>query len=354
MLFVISVDEPQKWDSIVRSFTDYDVYYLNEYVKAFQAHGDGVPILFYYESEGIRALNVVMKRDISLNRYFEGEIQPGEYFDFITPYGYGGYIIEGDGSDKNINTLNTIYTDYCIGNNIISEYVRFHPVIKNKEKMIKIYNVEDRGKTISIDLDSQTLIWNNLTSKNRNMVRKAQKSGVTIYWGRNPELYRCFAAMYNSTMDKDNADEYYYFKEPFYSSMLCDLKYCCMAFYAVYNNVIIAISIILYANRRMHYHLSASDRSYQSLAPTNLLLYEAACWGCANHCKTFHLGGGLHSREDNLYKFKCAFNRSSNNTYATGCKCFNQEAYNRLVSIRFREKGLDGQSSYFPLYRYGQ
>jgi len=28
----------------------------------------------------------------------------------------------------------------------------------------------------------------------------------------------------------------------------------------------------------MHYHLSATDREYRNLAPTNLLLYEAACW----------------------------------------------------------------------------
>jgi len=34
------------------------------------------------------------------------------------------------------------------------------------------------------------------------------------------------------------------------------------------------------------------------------LLYEAACWGIENGYKTFHLGGGLGSREDSLYQFK--------------------------------------------------
>lgn len=352
MLLVVSIDESEKWDGIVRSFEDYDVYYLSGYVKAFQLHGDGVPVLFYYEAEGIRAVNVVMKRDISLDVHFAGELHPGEYYDFATPYGYGGYITEGDCSDADMDALDRIYTAYCFENNIISEYVRFHPVLQNKEKLNRIYGVEDKGKTISMDLDSQLLIWKNLTSKNRNMVRKAKKSGVNIYWGRSPELYKFFLVTYSSTMDEDNAHEYYYFKEPFFRSTLYDLKNNCMAFYAVYKDEIVAMSIILFANRQMHYHLSASNKDFQKLASGNLLLYEAACWGSANGYRTFHLGGGLHSMEDNLYKFKSSFNRGSNNIYAIGKKCFNQAVYDRLVAIRSNEKDFDRQALFFPLYRY--
>ena len=64
--------------------------------------------------------------------------------------------------------------------------------------------------------------------------------------------------------------------------------------------------------------LVSSDREYQHFAPTNLLLYEVACWGCENGYKTFHLGGGLDSKEDSLYKFKSAFNRNSDNTFSIG------------------------------------
>ena len=91
-------------------------------------------------------------------------------------------------------------------------------------------------------------------------------------------------------MDKDKADDYYYFGKNFYESILLDLKYNSLIFYAVYENKIIAMAIILFNNRKMHYHLSAVNKQYQHLAPTNFLLYEAACWGHENGYKTFHLG----------------------------------------------------------------
>lgn len=37
--------------------------WLSGYVKAFQIHGDGEPLLFHYEDERTRGMNVVMKRD---------------------------------------------------------------------------------------------------------------------------------------------------------------------------------------------------------------------------------------------------------------------------------------------------
>ena len=33
-------------------------------------HGDGEPILFYYENDSVRGINVVMKRDVSFDSNF--------------------------------------------------------------------------------------------------------------------------------------------------------------------------------------------------------------------------------------------------------------------------------------------
>ena len=56
MLDVYTIEKKEHWDSIVRSFHNYDVYWLSGYVKAFQIHGDGQPLLFRYEGEKIRSL----------------------------------------------------------------------------------------------------------------------------------------------------------------------------------------------------------------------------------------------------------------------------------------------------------
>lgn len=351
MISIITLDESNKWDSIVKSFSHYDVYYLSGYTKAFKIHGDGEPALIYYHDEEIRALNVVMIRDIAEDKKFKDKIESHSLYDITTPYGYGGFIIEGTLSNSNLKNLNEEYSNYCRLKNIISEFVRFHPVLENSKLNSEIYEVTDLGKTITMDLISKKQIWNDLSSKNRNVIRKAIKSGVEIYWGRSPELINEFIPLYNSTMNKDGAIDYYYFNGEFYKSVLEDLKYNSLIFYALYNEKIISISMIIFGNDNMHYHLSATDREYQGLAATNLLLYEAACWGCENGYKSFHLGGGLGSREDSLYKFKKAFNKNSKTCFSVGKKIYDQEKYYELIKIR--ENGVEDceGTSFFPRYR---
>lgn len=343
MLKVLGIEEYDEWDSIVRGFKDYDTYWLSGYVKAFQIHGDGEPLLFYYEDSDVRGVNVVMKRDIAKDEHFIGEIEEEKFYDFSTPYGYGGWIIEGNNSEK----LFSSYEKWCLDNNIISEFVRFHPVIENQKFAKNRYEVVGLGNTIAMDLESAELIWANITSKNRNVIRKAQKNGVKIYNGRYPEIFEEFREIYNGTMDKDNADEYYYFEPEFYSSICNELKQNAQVFYAVYENTVIAASIMLAANGKMNYHLSGSLMEFSYLAPTNLLLYEAALWGSANGCKTLYLGGGVGSEEDSLFKFKKSFYRKDDlPQFFIGKKIFNLDKYELLMSLR-----EPVESGFFPTYR---
>src|SRR5699024_3935079 len=127
ILKIIGIDDSTRWDEIVKSFSNADVYYLSGYVKAFKIHGDGEPILYYYEDENIRAINVVMKRDIAEDKKFSESIPKDHFFDISTPYGYGGFIIEGEPNSSSLDALNKQYIQINQENNIISEFVRFHP-----------------------------------------------------------------------------------------------------------------------------------------------------------------------------------------------------------------------------------
>lgn len=343
MLKVLTLEQKYEWDTIVRSFSTYDVYWLSGYVKAFQIHGDGDPMLFYYEDMTTRGINVVMKRDIAKDEHFKGKIGENLYFDFATPYGYGGWIIEGENKEG----LFEEYNDWCQNNGIVSEFVRFHPVFQNHELCAGTYEVVPLGNTVALDLSSPEVIWANITSKNRNMIRKAQKNGIRIYNGRYPAIFEEFRRIYNGTMDKDNAEEYYYFEPEFYQIVCDDLLQNAQVFYAVFDGKVIAASIMLTANGRMNYHLSGSIKEYANLAPTNLILYEAALWGSANGCKTLYLGGGVGSGEDSLFKFKKGFYRKEElPRFYIGKIVFDQEKYNELLSMREKAEG-----SFFPQYR---
>jgi hypothetical protein len=351
MITAISIDCNEEWDRTVKTFKSYDVYYLSGYLKAFEIHGDGKPLLIFYDDGKIRAINVVMKRDIAIDRHFVGKIPVNTFFDITTPYGYGGFLLEGDATSYNIDKMGSEYCSLCIKEEIICEFVRFHPILKNNEYMEALYSTSRLGSTVSIDLISKEQVWSDFTSKNRNVIRKSQKSGVEIKIGLSDDLFKEFIKIYNSTMDKDNASRYYYFGEEFYKSILNDLKQNALIFYAIHENNIIAMSIILFANNQMHYHLSASKREFQHLAPTNLLLYEAACWGIEKGYKSFHLGGGFGGCEDSLFKFKNAFNRNYCNEFNIGRKIFDNDKYNALLQIRKNDDGFNEETKYFPVYR---
>ena len=353
MIQIIPFDQKNSWDEIVFSFKAHDIYYYHGYVNAFKLHGDGAPILIYYESTNVRGMYVTMKRDLSLLPCANGMIQAGEWFDLTSPYGYGGWLFEGDMDEEKLHSFYEEYKTYMLVHHYVCNFVRYSPVLQNADVMKPLGNVTDLGMTITIDLSSEELIWNNITSKNRNMIRKAIKNNVVIEHSKpTTQLMSTFKQIYDQTMKLDQAIDYYFFGDSFYQSLIDDLSDNTEVFYAKKDDRIIAVSIILFANGKMHYHLSGTEGAYRNLAPTNLLLYEAALWGHSKGFDQFHLGGGLGSDKDSLYKFKASFNRQGDKQFSIGKEIFNNEMYKQLVTWRERQDcKFDKSASFFPIYR---
>lgn len=342
MISIYGILESTHWDEIVMSFEEYDVYYLSGYVKAFKIHGDGEPQLLYYESGGLRAIYVYLLRDTAV----EG------LYDSVTPYGYGGVLFEGVISKENLQLFWNEYVLKMRELNIVDNFVRYHPILCNAFCMKAVSEVIDLSMTVAMDLSSPSIIWENIVSQNRNIIRKAEKNGVEIWHGKNFNLFRDFIRIYNETMDRVLASKYYYFDIDFYRSIHEDLNNNYKMFYATYNGQIIAMAIILFANNLIHYHLSGALHEYRNLGATNLLLYRVALWGCERGFKKFHLGGGVGSVEDNLYKFKASFNRNSKYQFSIAKHIFDKEKYALLIKERAtKDPNFNINSSFFPLYR---
>ncbi len=349
---VLTLDQSQEWDSVVKTFSNYDTYWLSGYVKAFKIHGDGEPILFVYEgTNSLRGINVVMKRDVAYDVRFKNLIEPGKYFDYATPYGYGGWLIENP-QNCDMGPLFEDYNEYCKKHKVVSEFVRFHPLRNNHQAVSSFYDVVQLGEVVAIDLASPETIWNNFSGTCRNRVRKSIKSDVHVYHGNYPEIYNRFQKIYNQTMDNDNAIDYYYFGPQFYESVMHDLAENAEVFYAqISDGTIAAVAIMLTVNGSMNYHLGGSLREYSKVAPMNHLFYKAALWGCANGYKTLYLGGGVGSGEDNLLRFKKNFYKGELSTFHIGKRIFDEDAYQNLVDLR-SDKGPEiTNAGFFPVYR---
>ena len=277
-----------------------------------------------------------MKSDIGLFSKFKNKLELGRYFDLETPYGYGGPLSDtGFISDESQQSFLKEFSDYCKSNRIISQFVRFHPLLNNHLLLPDVIESRVLKETIYIDTSSPDLIWSNLDSKNRNMIRKARKSGITIQCVP-IEDYEDFVPFYNETMVKDSADDYYFLDNEYFESQKKLNNNSCV-FYAVLDGKPISGAIFYYNSQFMHYHLAGTHTEFRRFAPNNLLLYEAACWASEKGIKKLHLGGGIVA-DDNLFRFKKQFNKNGRLPFVIGRTVFDKNAYNELIGIR---KDLD-------------
>ncbi|MBR1598330.1 MAG: GNAT family N-acetyltransferase [Lachnospiraceae bacterium] len=346
---VIGIDEIDRWNNKIMGFSDWDIYYLNEYARSFELHGDGKPILLYAEVDGCRMAYAMMQNDIADDPHFEGRLAKNTLWDWTTPYGYGGPLVEGELSEQWMKNVMCDIKDYAAEHNIVSQFFRFHPLTQNQKPLEGVSDVVYMKKTVYIDTSSRAAIDDDMTSNNRNMVRKAEKNGVRILTDQGERLDE-FIAIYEETMKHRNAEEYYYFDRSYFDYIIQYMKEYIRFYYAEYQGRIISASIFFYNSNYMHYHLSGTLYEYRNLGAANLILTEAAYWAAEHGITRFHLGGGV-GIEDSLLRFKKHFNRNGLIDFCIGRNIFMQGKYDELVNIRKEDPDFDENRPFMILYR---
>lgn len=347
LLRVLGLERADEWDATVRTFSHYDVYWLAEYARAFERHGDGEPLLASYNSpDGTHGINVVVRRDVADAPRLEGRIEHGRLFDLCTPYGYGGWLVEG----SDLGGLFRAYERWCVRTGVVCEFVRYHPMMANHRVCANFYDVTPLGEVVYVDTTSAEDLWTNMSSTCRNRVRRAQKLGVQVHNGRTKGAYRLFRDVYEATMDRVGARPYYYFGDDYYESLRNGLSHEAQVFWAEADGAVVAASVMLVCNGMMGYHLGGSVHEYAGGAAMNLLMYEAALWGCEHGCKTLHLGGGVGSGSDGVLRFKKTFSKGGRKRFCVGRHVFLEEPFKYLISLS-DGMGRSCESGYFPPYR---
>ncbi|MDY0016222.1 MAG: peptidoglycan bridge formation glycyltransferase FemA/FemB family protein [Candidatus Delongbacteria bacterium] len=346
------IKDEAPWNRIVKGYTDSDVYFLHNYFIPFKNFGDGEPQLFYFESDKGKVAYPFMLRDIADSKNLKDKIEKCKYFDISSAYGYGGPLYETSVTVNNLESLKNdfflAFSEYCNSNNIISQFDRFHPLIQNHDFFEGYSELAQIRKTIHIDLTDHDTIWNNMESKCRQMIRKAQKNNVTSEIDTELKTLDEFKHIYQSTMKNNEAHDYYLFDDRFYDDTRKYLKNNAFIINAFLEDSKIASILVLHSEKYVHGHLGGALQQYKYLQPTSLLYYEIAKWGCEKGLKKFHVGGGYKSDSDSLYKFKKTFNRNDPNEFFIGKKIHNLLKYNELVTISCNDIT---ESTFFPKYR---
>ncbi|WP_017211320.1 lipid II:glycine glycyltransferase FemX [Clostridium beijerinckii] len=324
--------------NINKSFQD--IYYTSGYYNLYEQNGDGKAKLFICKEGNNLAIYPFM-----LNEIIDYKLG-GKYFDIESAYGYGGPLVNTD--DKIfLNNFENEFLTYCNEENIIAEFIRFHPLIKNERIFNKNIEVLHNRFTVYLDLaKGLDRIWKeDIKSKNRNMIRKAEKSSLNVEI--NSE-YNIFKDIYSKTMDKVKASEYYYFSEKYYREINRTKNYILLNIKK--EDITISSAIFIKYGDYFHYHLAGSLQEYLKFAPNNLLIWEAVKLACESGAKYFHLGGGVNnSLDDKLFKFKNSFSNNIADFYI-GKRIHNKEIYAYLISEW--EKKNNMKSKILLQYRY--
>ena len=309
-----------------------------------------MPLLIDFQHGYDHFCYVVMERDISADPRFEGAIEKGKFFDYETPYGYGGPLCDQPISENAQRQFLKEFGDYAIKHGIVEQFIRFHPLLANQNCAPDIFETRYLHQTIYMTTSTPEQIMADMDGKNRNMVRKAMKSGVSIE--RRPiEDYNDFIPIYTETMNKDSADRYYYFSKDYFDGQSALRDHACI-FYAMMDGRPIAGAIMYYNDRFMHYHLAGTYTEFRKYSPSNLLLYEAACWASEIGVKQFHLGGGI-VEDDNLFGFKKQFNKNGRLPFYVGRTIFHEDSYQYLLRVRKKlDPSFNEHNNRMTQYRY--
>lgn len=245
--------------------------------------------------------------------------------DIQSPYGYGGPLSSSDDLEFLSRAWNA-YESWCAENNVLVEFLRFHPLLKNW----RFFNgevIHDR-ETVWLDLSHEDLMAS-YSVRVRTAVRKAIKNGLVVEWSNgSADHIRIFMSLYNATMKELGADRLYLFPPEYYQKIFhwdqARLALCRL------NNEIIAGAIFLMGPDIMEYHLSAANCKGKKLNATNLLLHEAALLGQQSGCRALYLGGGTDNRPENrLLFFKSGFSKLQA-SFKIGKKIHRSEDYSQI------------------------
>lgn len=314
-----------------------------KYAALFEEKEKGIAEKYTFQNENGRVDYVFIKREIPI--LINGE----RYYDITTAYGYGGPVIVYSHNEKELLSDYFIdFHDYCLNHNIVSEFVRFHLFESNRVRKHYYGEVSEIGSHIVKPLN-KALRLNMNPDVNRSL-NKARKLGVTIHFDTTGSHLNDFLAIYNETMKRNKASDYYYFNETFFKKLHEDFEGQFVYGFAEYDGNVISSRLAVYGEKYSFGFLGGTLKQYFNTHATTAVDYSILNYLKDKQCSYFSFGGGYRDH-DGIYKYKKKFNKKGDCPFYVGKKIHLPVIYDELVITYEKTKSFDRDSTFFPLYR---
>ena len=342
-----------EYAAVMAAAGQHDAYLQPGYVEATAVIEQGEPYYLYLPAPGHAestgraepgASGVVC---VLLVRELPPELQPVDgptLFDAITPYGYGGPV--GLGTAPPLAAFRQLFAPWCREHGIVTAFFRFHPLLDNASAAPAGTEVVPLVGTVAWQLTADRDLEAGMNQRHRRLVRKARREGVEIEVTRGAGRLADFQDLYNTTMQRQHADEFYFFPNKYWHTLANAFGDDLVFVTALSNGNPIASLLCLAGGPFLHYHLGATADVARSNGASNLCFLTAAQWGQAAGSMThLHLGGGVGGKLDELYEFKLRFDPDNGAVAA---------AIGKLVCDPERYRALTGSAAtegFFPAWR---
>lgn len=320
-----------------------DIQFTTQYGKLFERHEKARLCTYTFENPYGKVVYNFLVKETPFK--IDGKI----YNDIFTPYGFGGpLIIETSDKTRLLSDYYQAFHRYCLENDIVSEFVRFHPLENTEARESFNGEIILIGPQVIRNLSQP--VFQNMSKSLRRDYRNGKAKGFKILFDQEGTYLDDFLSIYYSTMDRNEANQYYYFDKTVFETIHRELKGHFLYSHVTYNNQIICSTIILYGDTYSYSFLGGTKEAFYKDCPEVLLKIETFKFLHEKGISYFLMGGG-HGQEDTLFTFKRKFSKDGIFPYHVGKKIHNTDIYKQLIELRSLEKSFNPKTAFFPAYR---
>ena len=347
MQSLVSAIECSKWRETLVEFGELDGTFLPEYHLAYAGRtGRSEAFIWHFSRNGMHFAYPFIKTPVVI-----GDLEL-PYSDISSVYGYTGPIATTQDTTF-LKEAWQAFDEEAARQNIVAEFTRFSPFNKNEIFAHPQTSViANRTLAASYLPESRELLIASLGSKTRNMLRKAEREGLTARQLDLPENLPAFRLLYDETMLRNHAPEFFLYDDTYWHHLLSLGKNGLKLFGAFAGEKMVAASMAISNGKSGLYHLGASLTEFAKLGAGNLSIFSMS-QGLMDCGVTFinMTGGRTDHAEDPLLLFKRS-NANATVTFHIGKRILNPDAYNYIATKWQQLNGVSPDSGKLVFWRH--
>jgi hypothetical protein len=276
--------------------------------------------------------------------------------DATSVYGYAGPLV----SDWNvpvevIKNFQVDLRESLEKRKVVSVFSRLHPLFPQQPLLHGLGNCKLEGQTISIDLSlTPTAQVTQYRQSHKKGIRKLRAMGVECFCDLEFRYFNDLLHVYYDTMERAHAASYYFFPEQYFRDLCGVLPEEIRLFVCRLGGETICAALFVLCDGIVQGHLGGTRSDFVQYSPMKLLLDTVREWGNTVGARIFHVGGGVGSHEDSLFRFKEGFSHVRHEFF-TWRWIVSESEYGKLTSSKTGASEIDVNQSlsrdFFPAYR---